>query len=33
MKVKPIMHELMEKAGFRISKKLYTLVLSEIGES
>lgn len=32
-KVKPIMDELMEKAGFRISKKLYTLVLSEIGES
>lgn len=31
-RVKPIMDELMEKAGFRISKKLYALVLSEIGE-
>ncbi len=31
-KVQPIMDELMEKAGFRISKKLYALVLSECGE-
>lgn len=30
--VRPIMDELIEKAGFRISRKLYTLVLSEIEE-
>ena len=30
--VKPVVDELLEKAGFRISKKLYARILSEIGE-
>jgi uncharacterized protein len=31
-RVKPILDELREKAGFRISQKLYALVLGQIGE-
>ena len=31
--VKPVLDELIEKAGFRVSKKLYTYILKEIGES
>lgn len=31
--VKPVLDELIEKAGFRVSDKFYTYILKQIGES